>query len=157
MQKSTSAIYRRIRTAYDVYQSQKNTFDIQILKIPFSHVYVVLSRWFFMIPYLDIRSLDEDHNKLIVLAQFKDGSKHFFRRLSWIQDHCWTLLGSRFLTSCLNLTAILFSRLLAVLPYLRIQSSETSHSQVSLFKRIELNLYDLRPSTLLNKNCSKRF
>lgn len=27
--------------------------------------------------YLDIRSLDEDHNKLIVLAQFKDGSKHF--------------------------------------------------------------------------------
>ena len=56
---------------------KKNTFDIQISKIPFSHVYVVLSKWFFMIPYLDIRSVDEDHNKLIVLAQFKDGSKHF--------------------------------------------------------------------------------
>ena len=27
--------------------------------------------------YLDIRSLDDDHYKIIILAQFKDWSKHF--------------------------------------------------------------------------------
>lgn len=42
--------------------------------------------------YLDVRSLDEDHNKLIVLAQFKDGSKHFledYPEFKTIAGHCY--------------------------------------------------------------------